>query len=53
MSTSKNEKQQNEYLKAILEEVRHLKEQIKKLETKLETETKAIRKDLSSKKSED
>jgi cell division septum initiation protein DivIVA len=53
MSTSKNEKQQNEYLKAILEEIRSLKEQIKKLETKLETETKAIRKDLISKKSED
>lgn len=53
MSTSKNEKQQNEYLKAILEEVRHLKDQIKKLETKIETEVKSLKKDISSIKTED
>ena len=44
MSLTRNDKQQNDYLRVILEELRALSNQVKKLET----EVKDLRKQLTS-----
>ena len=53
MSIDKSVKQISDYLKVILDEVKQIKDIVKKLETKLEAETKAIRKELVSKNKDD
>jgi hypothetical protein len=47
MSLSRNDKQQNDYLRVILEEIRALRTEVKKL-VKLEAEIKDLKKQIAS-----